>query len=92
MKNNYANKLVRTFTSVLPIGRDRKGSCKRCGECCKLPNKCLFLDFDSNKKAICKIYNLRPLNCRKYPRALNEHVTHSYCGYFFENGQTQKED
>ena len=40
------------------IGR-RKGSCKKCGECC---GNCRFLD---SKTRLCKVYNKRPWTCYK---------------------------
>jgi len=86
MKNNYASKMVRTLNSVKAIDASRKGLCKRCGECCKLPNRCIFLDYVGNK-SICKIYKFRPLNCRKYPRTVKEHITTETCGYYFEDGK-----
>lgn len=85
MKNNYASKIVRTITSILPIQETREGSCKHCGECCKLPNPCIFLNYDENNNAFCKIYKFRPLNCRKYPRSAKEHITPQNCGFYFEN-------
>jgi len=84
MKNNYASKIVRTITSILPLQKGRKGSCNNCSECCKLPNPCIFLDYKGDK-AICKIYKFRPLNCRKYPRSAKEHITQENCGFYFEN-------
>ena len=82
-KNTWAEKLKRTVTSVLPVDPNRKGSCNRCGHCCMLPNRCPFLRFDHETKAICMIYNFRPLNCRKYPRVEEEHIAFP-CGYYFE--------
>jgi len=83
MNNNYASKVIRTITSVLPVQKGRRGLCVRCGYCCKLPNPCLFLDYDKENKAICKAYKFRPLNCRKYPRSKKEHITEEICGYYF---------
>lgn len=85
MKNNYLSKTIRTITSILSVGKSRLGSCKRCGACCKLPNNCICLDYDKNNKAICKIYNFRPLNCRKYPRTTRENITKELCGYYFKD-------
>ncbi len=84
MENNYTAKITRTITSVLPVEKGRNGSCKQCGECCRLPNPCIFLDYRDNK-AICKIYKFRPSSCRKYPRSSKEHITKETCGYYFEN-------
>ena len=83
-KNTWGQKLKRTVTSVLPVADNRKGSCNRCGHCCMLPNRCPFLRFDHEMKAICMIYNFRPLNCRKYPRVEEEHIAFP-CGYTFEH-------
>jgi len=81
-KNTWLEKGKRTITAVLPVSENRMGSCNRCGECCKLPNVCPFLDYDKDGYSICKIYNFRPLNCRKYPRTEDEKVC-ANCGYFF---------
>jgi Fe-S-cluster containining protein len=83
-KNTWGAKIKRTFTAFLPVAKNRKGQCIRCGACCKLPNVCLWLGFDAEGKAICKIYPLRSLNCRKYPRTKSEHITTGTCGMYFE--------
>lgn len=85
MKNSYISKCIRTITAVLPVKKGRKGSCKQCGRCCKLPKSCVFLDYNKENKAICKIYKFRPLNCRKYPRTAIEHITKEVCSYYFRN-------
>ena len=84
-KNNYAAKLKRTVTSILPVASNRTGKCKRCGACCKLPNNCRFLEMDEHGLCLCKVYWLRPANCRKYPRTESELLTADCCGYTFEN-------
>ena len=83
-KNTWSEKLKRTATSVLPIADNRKGECNRCGHCCMLPNRCPFLRFDHETKAICMIYKFRPLNCRKYPRVEEEQIAFPR-GYYFEH-------
>jgi hypothetical protein len=83
-KNTWAAKIRRTFTAVLPVAKNRKGRCFRCGACCKLPNVCPWLRYDAQGKAICKIYPIRSLNCRKYPRTKSEHLTTSICGLHFD--------
>jgi len=83
-KNTWLAKIKRTFTSPLPVSKRRKGKCVRCGQCCKLPNECPFLRYDSNNKCYCLIYKIRPLNCRKYPRTESELITSQTCGYYFE--------
>lgn len=82
-RNTWSAKIKRTFTSVLPITKTRQGRCLNCGQCCKLPNRCPFFRYDSNNKAYCFIYFIRPLNCRKYPRVKSELITKNTCGYKF---------
>jgi uncharacterized protein len=83
-KNTWGAKLKRTVTAFLPVSKTRRGQCLRCGACCKLPNVCPGLRFDAQGKAVCKIYPLRSMNCRKYPRTQSEHITESSCGIHFE--------
>ncbi|HUW19564.1 MAG TPA: hypothetical protein VMW16_09700 [Sedimentisphaerales bacterium] len=83
-RNTWSAKIKRTFTSVLPISKKRKGQCIRCGACCKLPNVCTFLRYTADGKPCCSIYIIRPLNCRKYPRTESEFVTADTCGYKFD--------
>ena len=78
----FIEKLRRTFTSFLPISKDRQGKCLNCGKCCHLPFRCPFLR-DKNGKTYCSIYKIRPLNCRKYPRTEKECLTKDTCGYYF---------
>lgn len=82
--NTWRAKFLRFFTAFGSIDKSRKGSCRRCGACCKLPNVCPFLGFDENGLAVCRIYALRPLSCRKYPRTEAEHLTKQSCGFSFE--------
>ncbi|MBN2019486.1 MAG: hypothetical protein JW749_04605 [Sedimentisphaerales bacterium] len=84
LKNTWGAKLKRTFTAFLPVDKSRRGQCNRCGACCKLPNVCPWLRFDAEGKALCLIYPVRPLNCRKYPRTPSEHITTDTCGLRFE--------
>jgi len=83
-KNTWSAKLKRTLTGILPVDKNRKGNCIRCGACCKLPNRCPFLDFDEQGLSVCKIYHFRPLSCRKYPRTKSESLTADTCGYSFD--------
>ena len=76
-------KIKRTLTSVLPVSPDRRGNCIACGACCKLPNRCWFLRYDSDGHSYCAAYALRPLNCRKYPRTASESLTADTCGFRF---------
>ncbi|MDD5381736.1 MAG: hypothetical protein PHG53_08905 [Phycisphaerae bacterium] len=72
------------FTSVLPVDKNRKGQCRRCGACCKLPNVCPFIGIDKDGLCTCKIYPLRSLSCRKYPRTKSELLTADTCGHSFD--------
>ncbi len=83
-RNTWAAKMRRTITAFLPVDKARKGQCIRCGACCKLPNVCPWLRYDAEGKAICIIYPVRSLNCRKYPRTPSEHITTDVCGLRFD--------
>jgi hypothetical protein len=83
-KNTWAARAKRTLTSVLPVAESRRGQCVHCGACCKLPVACPFLRTDGDGRVYCRIYPIRPLNCRKYPRSESEHITKDTCGFHFE--------
>ena len=83
-RNTWTAKLKRTLTCALPVSERRRGQCSNCGACCKLPNVCKFIKTDGDGKTYCAIYPIRPLNCRKYPRTVSEHITTDVCGYRFE--------
>lgn len=86
-------KIKRTFTAFLPVSKERRGECARCGVCCTMGWTCPFLDYvieDGKRLAICKIRKFRPLNCRKYPRVKKEQLILP-CGYSFEDGIEKKE-
>ncbi|MDH7598629.1 MAG: hypothetical protein QHH07_03190 [Sedimentisphaerales bacterium] len=89
-RNTWAARLRRTIAAFLPGSRDRKGQCRRCGSCCKLPNVCWFLRYDQEGLAYCAIYPFRPLNCRKYPRTRSEFITEQTCGYWFDGHQARQ--
>lgn len=84
IRNTWTAKAWRTVTSVLPVSPARRGACGGCGLCCSLPNDCPFLRFHPDGTSFCAIYRLRPLNCRKYPRCANEHITQPECGFTFD--------
>ena len=83
--NTFMSKVKRQFTAFLPVANNRRGECKRCGECCKMPYPCPMLGYDEEGLSYCRIYKLRPPSCRVYPRTEQEHVTHAVCGYHFES-------
>jgi len=78
-QNNWQSKIVRTVNCLKPIDTARSGNCSQCGKCCRMPNKCVFL----NKENKCSVYGMRPLNCRKYPRCSKEQVDNQGCTYSF---------
>ncbi len=88
--NTWRAKLLRTFTSILPVDRSRRGTCGSCGLCCTLPNHCPFLRYRIDGTSYCGIYHFRPLNCRKYPRCPSEHITQPECGFTFEDEGARK--
>ncbi len=87
MTEGFTNgKTRRFFTSLLlPVDKGRRGSCLNCGACCKFVVECPFLKEAEGKQGstYCKIYPLRPLQCRKYPRSKKEQI-HQPCGYRFD--------
>lgn len=83
-------KLFRTLTSILPVSSRRRGKCRACGACCKLPYRCPFLRYGSDGRSRCAIYWLRPLNCRKYPRTQAESLTEDSCGFYFVDGDGEE--
>ena len=86
-KNTWFAKVWRNFTAaILPVKEGREGECNNCGECCKLPAKCLLLGFREDGRSYCMIYDHRLSVCEKYPRAEYEHLTRETCGYYF-NGK-----
>lgn len=83
-KNTWSAKAVRQLTSLRPVADTRKGECRRCGNCCKLPRTCPFLRYNSDGESYCRIYKLRPLSCKKYPRTRHELLTKDTCGFAFD--------
>ncbi|NDK07998.1 hypothetical protein EOM39_01990 [Candidatus Gracilibacteria bacterium] len=83
--NNRFARVLRTSTSVLPISKQRYGKCNNCGACCMLPKRCKFLEVSMQGKFYCRIYKLRPLNCRKYPRTDFEFITKDICTFKFKD-------
>lgn len=84
-KMTMLKKLHRTVTSILPVEEGRTGSCNGCGECCKLPYRCQFLKEKEDGSYSCGIYQVRPLNCRKFPRTPDDlSLVKENCGFSFE--------
>jgi Fe-S-cluster containining protein len=83
----FDGKIRRFFTSlVLPVDKRRDGECNRCGACCKFLFECPFLKVvEGNPNSFeCRIYPIRPPQCRKYPRTKAEQI-HEPCGYYFKD-------
>lgn len=62
--------------------KKRKGSCRKCGECCK---RCIHLDKSTK---LCKVYNSRPILCYKeFPLdKLDQKIWNvKNCGYNFKS-------
>ena len=70
---NWVGKVRRFYQSLLRKGfvasqhARRKGSCQRCGRCCKLGVYCPSLVKLEDGGSGCSIYEHRPLQCRAYP-------------------------
>lgn len=66
----------------------RRGDCNRCGLCCQLVVKCVFLRYEDGLAA-CGCYEKRPPNCAKFPISqadideVNRIAPHAPCGYSF---------
>ncbi len=79
-------KLQRTITSLMPVEEGRTGSCNNCGACCKLPFRCQFLKETEEGSYYCGVYQLRPPNCRKFPRTPSDlELVKDNCGFSFIN-------
>jgi Fe-S-cluster containining protein len=73
-------KFKRVLESLFPVQMGRIGRCKMCGACCRLPFKCLFL----SKGGICRIYAIRPPQCRKFPRTKADRKEVKDCGFHWD--------
>lgn len=71
----------------------RKGTCKRCGACCKLLFNCPFLSERADGSYSCRIHNRRPENCRMFPvdhhdlRDRDVLMPNQSCGFHFPQRQ-----
>ena len=85
------HKIIRTFTSLLPVDKNRTGECNNCGACCRLPFRCTFLKSADDGKEYCSIYKIRPPNCRKFPRSLEQYsLVEETCSFDFSNSKPLK--
>lgn len=76
--------LMLTFQSFIQKEiAERKGSCKRCGKCCR---GCPALKYEGDK-AVCSIYNERgALSCVWYPLKNNQYAMKEHnCGYYWKD-------
>lgn len=90
MRKELIGKLIRVPKYWLPVASNRRGKCIGCGACCKLVINCPFLKYDENGKARCRIYPIRFLGCRKYPRTEKDWVTKDTCGFYFVHEEKEK--
>ncbi len=66
----------------------RRGECLRCGACCRLGFRCVWLRRNGSTTE-CRFHDLRPPNCRLFPideRDLADRdliLPHRPCGYSF---------
>ncbi len=73
----------------------RRGECNRCGLCCQLVVKCVFLRYE-NGLASCACYGKHPPNCSKFPinqsdiDDVNAIAPHSPCSYSFAPSSSSK--
>ena len=68
--------------------KDRKGKCKRCGQCCKKNNwTCPLLSYNKKGLATCEIYksSIRPYSCIIAPTRLDfkAGAMSKNCGYYY---------
>ncbi len=67
-----------------PLLARRHGECRRCGACCKIAFRCVFLKTDQEGNSRCRIYGLRFTQCRLFPlRAEDQVGLERQCGYSF---------
>ncbi len=63
----------------------REGACDQCGQCCKIIVQCPFLS-EADGHTSCRIYKLRPLQCRAFPLHDNDLRDIEYkCSFRFRN-------
>ncbi|GAK49214.1 hypothetical protein U14_00432 [Candidatus Moduliflexus flocculans] len=89
-RNNFLAKVKRTIGAFFPVSPARRGACNNCGACCHIMvGRCFWLKDGDDGKQYCRIYPIRPLNCRKYPRTESEWVTRETCGFYFEQPKNE---
>lgn len=64
------------------LAKSRKGSCDRCGECCKILFRCPFYDDATG----CTVYDRRPPSCRLFPMIPADLQEVSRCSISFDLG------
>ena len=66
--------------------KERKGDCKRCGQCCQASIRCPRLLYDNNNLAMCTIHDRRPGMCELYPFNSRDFFSHikDKCGFFYK--------
>jgi Fe-S-cluster containining protein len=75
-----------------PLLARRQGECRRCGACCKIAFRCVFLKTDEEGKPSCRIYGLRFEQCRLFPLHPEDLIgLEDQCGYSFETEPARAE-
>ena len=87
--NLNLSKIGRFINSFINKKPNRQGTCKpeQCSSidgkkgnaCCRLDYKCFALSNDN-----CKIYNIRPRNCRSFPANPQDLKLVRNCSYFWK--------
>ena len=57
-----------------------RGECTRCGDCCRILHRCMFL----KEGAHCSIYSKRPAQCRSFPIDERDLADVPTCAFWFE--------
>ena len=73
--------------------QERKGDCKRCGQCCQASIRCPKLFYDEKNLAMCLIHDRRPGMCSLYPFNSKEFFLHTKngCGFFYQTETSKRE-
>jgi Fe-S-cluster containining protein len=95
MSNN--NKVLRFFNAINGVQPGRMGTCnpekcstlngKQGAACCQMDNTCLFLCTGCK---VCKIYEVRPINCRAFPTSADDLKLVKNCGYYWPDYKGMK--
>ncbi len=75
-----------------PLLARRHGDCNRCGACCKIAFRCVFLKTDQQGNSSCRIYGLRFTQCRLFPLHAEDLLgLEGQCSYTFDTEPARPE-